>query len=720
MATSYNAARRLAARALAGVARITRRLNRLRRYHFHPMIRLNTGHADPPSLAGWTLLLGVTCVGAESAHPPLHEIDFEQLMEIEITTASRKLQPINQTAAAAFVITADDIRRSGARSIPEALRLAPGIEVAQISPSKWSVTIRGFSGRWANKLLVLVDGRSVYTPSFGGVYWELQDVLLDDVARIEVIRGPGATLWGANAVNGVINIITYSAAETPGGLVEVTNSAPFKSASARWGGKLGENGSYRFSLKTDHGSGTDSYWSPPLPNDYGRRSLGFRVEGYGTEKDFFSLTGNLTDLDQGQQGWHATGATGQTLHQKNPARAANLVARWEHSLSVDSETTLQLSLDRHTAEEISLKERRNTFDVDFQHHFSMAARHEVVWGLNYRLSIDDTESKRDDFGVRPGSERLHTLSAFFQDEIELVEDAFWIDLGAKLEHNDYVGYVWQPNVRALWKPTQDQSVWASVARAARMPTRQDRGYQARIAFFRGPSEANPLPYDIGLVMGASPEFGSELLTAFELGYRVRPLPDLVVDAAVFLNRYSDLRDAEFDSLYVDDDRLNALFRIVNGISGNTYGFELTTDWRPSNQWRFQLSYSYLQFDLESEATADPWVFPDSASVYSGYSPTQQASIRASWTPRADLDLDLWLRAVDELPTTDFMQFDGVRKIEAYFALDARIAWRPSRLIELALIGKNLLDPQHLEYVQEFWSEAAMVPRSLMVSARIDY
>ncbi len=656
----------------------------------------------------------------------LLDLGFEQLMDLEVSTAARKEQPLSQTPAAAYVITSDDIRRSGAASIPEALRLAPGVAVAQISPSKWSVSIRGFSGRFANKLLVLIDGRSIYTPAFSGVYWEIHDLPLEDIERIEVIRGPGATLWGANAVNGIINIITRHASATHGAALDLRGGSNLQSGSLRWGGRLGEQADLRLYAKAQRQDGFEATGGSELENGYQRQQAGFRADWAVGGSDQFTLQGDLIRLDQDQEqnipDLANPPAFSSRIQDRVDVNAGNLLARWERSLAVDSEVRLQAYYDYYEREEFSRSERVATLDLDLQHHFSAAGRHDIIWGLAYRHTDDTTRGNPALVTERRDSRSLDTFSGFIQDEIELVDDSLWLTLGSKVEHNDLTGVEWQPNVRALWTPDADQSLWGSISRAVRTPSFGERDYSIARNSIPPFSAQNPGPLPIIQTLDGDPGYGSERLVAYELGYRRRFDPRLTLDAALYYNDYDHLLVTRFVAPQFQGDHLSLPTLFHNDMAGSTYGAELTLDWHPAAQWRIQPSLALWQADLHLKADNNlPAAAAQGAIRFREQSdPQLQFSLRAGWSPRSDLDLDLWLRHVSEVPTLGGSTDPGVAGADAYTTLDLRAAWRPLAGLELALIGKNLLQDQHREGVEELYAVPSEVPRSIMATLRYGF
>ena len=672
--------------------------------------------------AAYLALLGGT---PHAAGQELLELGFEQLMDMEVSTVSRKSQTLSRTAAAAYVISREDIRRSGASSLPEALRLAPGVHVAQISASKWSVSIRGFGGRFANKLLVLMDGRTVYTPAFAGTYWEMQDLMLEDIERIEVIRGPGATLWGANAVNGIINIITRHSDNTREGVTSASLGSGERSLGYRHGGAIGSDGAYRVYAKTTHADALQDSAGLDLDDGFARHQAGFRADWLGDQRNQFSLHGHVQHLRQGQTlevpllsppaastGW---------LHETVKTDSASLVGRWQHSLAVDSEISLQVYFDHYDRDELAFGETRNTFDLDFQHQFAWGELHQLIWGLGYRRSHDDFDSDPALAMAAMQSKTLTTLSTFVQDEIELANDRLWLTLGTKLEHNSYTGNEWQPSARLLWAPSGHHSLWASVSRAVRTPSRGETGMAINYELLPVGSPSNPTgPFPVLTQQRENLGMDAEKLTAFEVGARWQPDPGLTLDLAAYYNRYKDLRSPE---LLAQDLSALPLYVIqpntlINDEYGETYGVELAGDWRVSDAWRLQLAWSLFEAHLRLDnAAAIPY---DATLLDERNTPQQIASLRSSWSPRGDLDVDLWLRYTSDVGIPSPGSQIIPDPVAPDLGLDARLAWRPTKDLELALVGKNLLDPTHEEAEQEVWPVRSEIARSVSLNMQLSF
>ncbi len=613
----------------------------------------------------------------------LTELSIEQLMNIEITTAGRKNQRLSETAAAVFVITQEDIRRSGATTIPDLLRMVPGLQVARIDGNKWAVTARGFNGRFANKLLVLMDGRSVYSPLFSGVIWDVQDTMLEDIDRIEVIRGPGASVWGANAVNGVINIITKPASETQGGLVAaLAGTVENGNVAARYGGTIGKTGAYRLYGKYfDRDGGVDAM-GDDTPDDWHAFRTGFRTDWQPNPFHRMTLQG---DLYKGRSGERLTynlptlpfAATDDVDEQY---QGGNLLGRWTCQGGTQSETVLQFYYDRTHRNFVLTEETRDIFDLDVQHRTVLMDRHEIQWGAGWRITRDDltntfpltfTELSRTD----------NLFSAFVQDEIRFFDDKVRVTLGSKFEHNDYTGFEVQPSARALWAITGNHSVWAAVSRAVRTPARAEQTARYNLQVF--PLDpANPFGPTATFSVSGNSDFVSEDVIAYEAGYRVNLYDRLSVDITGFYNRYHDVRSTNART------PVPWQLDMVNAIDGNVYGVEAAADSDITDWWRLKLAYTYIQIDLDP---SDIPIVRGDISVFEGDAPKHQLSMRSLMSLGERWNLDGWIRYVDALPS---------QNVDAYTVLDLRLGWQAAKNLEMAVVGRNLLDSRHAEYIPE--------------------
>ena len=653
--------------------------------------------------------LSVASGGPAKPQVDLVDLSLEELMDVEVTSASRKPQRTGDVASAVFVISQDDIRRSGATTVPEVLRMAPGIHVARIDANKWAVTARGFNGRFANKLLVLIDGRTVYTPLFSGVFWDVEDLMLEDVEQIEVIRGPGASVWGSNAVNGVINIITKASSDSQGLLASVgVGSEDHGLGAVRFGGELGgEKGHYRVYGKYFD---RDSSVSPSMgiqPND------GWSATRAGARFDLAPSTRDSVDL-------HASvysGRSGETVIATSPLTpfpmmrdgdqdlaGVSVLGRWERQLSESSTMLLQGSYSRTTRDSTLFSETRSLTEVDFRHRVALGSRHEFAWGVGYQQGLDDVGPSHNII-LDPSQGDHGIASTFLQDEVAVLSDRLYLTLGTKIEHYSQNSKVEvQPTARLLWKVSADHSLWAAASRAVRTPSRFEesgriRGLGGLLAgnlAESAPPSIFGLPVEIQLWGGEG--FAPEALVAYELGYRAQALEQLSIDTAVYYNDYSDHRflapgpllcapqgTPASPSCLATAQRVILPWVTVNGHETQTYGFETFADWRPAGWFRLQPTYTFFGRPMSDR--------PDRALVElsEGQSPTHQWSLRQSVDIGTRVQVDASARYVDSLP---FLA------IESYTAIDARVAWRLSSDLELALVGRNLFDSSHPEFVSE--------------------
>lgn len=642
------------------------------------------------------ILAGAGMAAAQVAADDLTQLSIEDLMDVEIFSASKKTQKLLDTPAAAFVITREDIRRSGATSIPEVLRMAPGVEVTQISASEWAISIRGFNNRFADNLLVLIDGRSVYTPLFSGVYWGAQGVLLEDVESIEVVRGPGGALWGANAVNGVINIRTRQARDTQGGLATVLEGNQEHNAAFRYGGRLGENGHYRVYAKGFRRDASRDAEGDPAHDAWDQVQGGFRTDWTLSGQDELTLQGDFYD-GQPDQTLTITALTPPSTTVVNDSvdlRGGNLLLRWKRRLGADSEWILQSYYDSTERREVDLDQRIDTFDLEFQHRFPWGERQDITWGLGYRSVQDDLDGT---FTVSFDPTHLHTqlYSAFVQDEIRLRDDVR-LTLGSKFEHNDYTGFEIQPTARLLWKVDPQQSVWGAVSRAVRTPSRSDADIRINVAAVPG------TPPTLVSIIGNA-DMDSEELVSFEVGYRSEPRRDLSLDVTMFYNHYNRLRNVEGSAgfeLTPPPPHLLLAQTLGNFSEADTYGLEVALAWQPLDNWRLNAGYTWLHIDAQNDPNRNIVVTP--ASSIEGKDPNHQFVLRSQWDLTKNLELDLGLYYVDDLP---------VLNIPSYTRLDLRLGWRPRKDLEFSLVGQNLLDDRHLEFSSDDLV-ASEIPRSV--------
>jgi iron complex outermembrane recepter protein len=580
----------------------------------------------------------------------LTEISLESLTNIQVTSVSKRAESLSGAAAAVYVLTGNEIRRSGVRSLPEALRLVPGLTVAQIDAHTWAVTARGFNGTVADKLEVLMDGRSLYTPFFSGVFWDEKNTFIQDIDRIEVIRGPGAALWGANAVNGVINIVTKSAGETQGTLAEAGGGGEIDGfAGIRHGGELGESGHYRAYVQTFRYGENQRVNGADANDNWDQTQAGFRTDWKSGEKDNFTVQGDAYDgsIDT---------ATETTME------GHNLVGRWTRALSDTSDVNLQFFYDHYKRETPSYTEERDTYDLDFNHRFQWRPKHEILWGGGYRRSSDDIAA----VGILqfvPASLTIDTFSFFAQDQID-VTDKLKVTLGSKFEDNDFTGFEVQPSARFAYLLDDRRTVWGAVSRAVRTPNRLDRSLSAP-------------PFLIN-----STGFESETVIAYELGYRTQLRDNLSLDTALYYNQYDELRGIN-NSV--------APPMISNEGEGDGYGIEISALWRVNDRWRINAGYNFQHLDIDPKSGSSD----TSIENADRNDPHHQFLLRSSWDLRDNWTLDGTLRHVSGLP--DQHPTGSSANVGSYSDLDLRLAWQYSKSVEFALVGSNLLHASHVEF-----------------------
>jgi len=613
----------------------------------------------------------------------LKNLSLEDLLSTEVTTVSRHSEKLSDAAAAVFVITNEEIRRSGATSLPEALRMVPGLQVAKINTGSWVVTSRGFAGLHANKLLVLIDGRTVYTPLFSGVFWDTQDALLADIERIEIIRGPGASLWGANAVNGIINIITKHAVDTQGGyLAAGAGTEENYFGGGRYGFKIGEDTYMRLYAKAfERDQGASAGLHPPHDHWQGGRG-GLRLDWQLSRDSDLTVEGEFFKSDLGLTrsviSYTHAPIYGELVDTRNKTAGGYLLGRWSKVFSADSDMALQVYYVQSSMEDLLLEEDRQTADIDFQHRFRLGARQNVVWGLGYRVTWDEMVSSPY-LQVTDPTKDLHLFSAFVQDRITVIPEKFWLTLGSKFEHNDLTEWEIQPTIRMTYKPFESQTLWASVSRAVRTPSRGEAGFQTDWSIVPPGTAENPMQVPLLTQIEANPDVAAEDLIAYEAGFRWTARDIFFMDLAVFYHDYRDILGDEEGMPHPAYDPVPHLvlpLQVANNDEAVGYGAELAITYCPADFWQFKGAYTYLELDFENSYTL------------AGASPRHQFSLRSLTDLGESLELDLWLRYVDELSRLD---------VDSYWNFDARLGWKLTPNWTLSLVGQNLLEESHLEY-----------------------
>jgi len=636
-------------------------------------------------------------------------MSLDDLMNVEVTSVSKKEEKLSEAPAAVYVLTQDDIHRSGATSIPEALRLVPGLDVARIDAHTWAISSRGFNDQYADKLLVLIDGRSVYSPLFSGVFWDVQDPMLEDVDRIEVIRGPGATLWGANAVNGVINIITKSAKDTQGWLFSGGGGNLDRGfGEFRYGGLRGDDLSYRLYGKYFDDADSELLGGGNGRDDWQQGRGGFRVDWQPSRDNLLTVQGDAYVGTEGQVNSEPTITPPyvQRLTQATDFSGGDILSRWTHTLANGSEIKLQTYYDKTLRDTAIAGDNLNTFDIDLQYDRHVGSRQEVIAGLGYRLE-DEAIKNTPYVAFNPNHTDYQLFSGFVDDEVTLLPDRLKLTLGTKLEHNDFTGFEVEPNGRISWTPTIHQTVWAAVSRAVRTPAEYERN---------GRIELEAIPPG-GVFPGSPPAlvtvegdraFDSEDLIAYELGYRVRPCERVSLDFATFYNDYTHLATDTTGTPVAGTppDFLVVPEPFGNNASAQTYGLEAAGNWQMFDWWRWQATYTWLHILLHVD---DPSI--TSPELQRDGSPQQQFSLRSSMDLPHQIQFDATLRYVDRVTVWSWTSETNLH-VPQYFSLDLRLAWKPRTNLEFSVVGQDLLNGEHLEYGPTLQSQTTEVGRSV--------
>ncbi|MBU4262485.1 MAG: TonB-dependent receptor [Proteobacteria bacterium] len=621
------------------------------------------------------------------------DMGLAQLMQVTITSVAKKPQPLADTAAAVFVITQEDIRRSGVTSIPEALAMAPGIQVARISSSKWSVSSRGFGGLTSNKLLVMIDGRSVYTPAYSGTFWDMQNTLLEDIDRIEVIRGPGGTIWGANAVNGVINIITKKSQDTLGTMVRVGagNEEKFTTG-ARYGATIGDSAFGRFYVTANDRDSNELAGSEQDAHD-GWRNIqgGFRMDGIVGSKNEWTLLGDLY-RNKGDQivfpFWLEGVIYPATDYGDYTSEGGNLIGSWQHRLSGGDLLTFKAYYDKNDREESYYEQTFTTIDLDLQYETSLGDRNSLTMGTGFR-QVDGQFLQT--FQVIVPDQTNDLYSAFLQDEIKLIDDRLWLTVGTKYEHNDFTGSEWQPSARLLWKPAMDHSLWTSIARAVRTPSLTEINGAVTVGVYPTGYGTQTIPVR---VVGNS-DFESETLIAYEAGYRWLVSQHFSFDVAAYYNDY----DKIYSNAYIPP---SPDLPLVNAKEGDGHGVEIAANWQTNSWLSFYFAYTWQELNIDVKDSWKPLISQEEFDTNN--IPKHLLSVRSAIDLTENWQLNCWLRYVSGIG-------DG-NNVDSYYLFDANLIWKPRKDLEIMFAGQNLFNNNQLEYVAEFITPPTEIERSI--------
>jgi iron complex outermembrane receptor protein len=635
---------------------------------------IGSGHA-------WCQLQGAS---AASSEIDLKNLSLEQLGNIEVTTVSKEPEELWQTPVAIYILTQDDIRRSGATTLPDLLRTVPGVEVAEEQSNQWAVGIRGFGSGFSKGVLLLIDGRSAYTPLYEGVYWDVQDVMLEDIDRIEVIRGPGGTIWGSNAVNGVINIITKKAGETQGTLAAgASGNVDRFNGDIREGFRIGRTLAMRVFAK---GFVREPEYNPNH-DPYDRWNLthgGFRADWSATAEDSVRAQG---DLYTGHSGEQVGLGVYQPLEQisvdaTEAVSGGDVLLRWEHRSASKSDFSLRTYFDRTNRQGPQFGETRDTVDIDFIDHIATLPRQDLIWGAGMRLSPSNFLQTQPTVDFAPHQQTDSIYSSFVQDAFQLVPAQLSLTLGSKLEDNNYSGFEVQPNARLLWTPAEHASLWSSVSRAVRTPGRLDQDVE-----LTGVASAPGLGTFLERIEG-DPNFQSEVTIAYEAGYRQLLTPTLYVDVAAFHDQYDKLESygkLSFSTITTPIHALLLNVPLANGIKGVGNGVEIAPNWKPTRWWELKGNVSLLHLALRPKAG-----FTDTTTVanYEGTSPHSEVTAQSLLDLPHGVEFDVDYRFVSQLPA---------QKVRGYQTADVHGAWKIGEHWELSVAGRNLLQPEHQEF-----------------------
>lgn len=649
---------------------------------------------------------------AGQAHHDLKKLSLKELVNIEVTSVSKKVEKLTEATAAVYVITSEDIRRMGMTSIPEALRMVPGLQVAQISASEWSVTPRGFGGTFANKLLVLIDGRSVYTPLFSGVFWDVQDVLLEDIDQIEIVRGPGGTLWGANAVNGIINIITKNSADAQGiYLIAGIGTEEKGFTSFRQGGKIGAKSSYRVYAKYTNRDKLIFEDNLSANDAWEIKRGGFRFDSEKSEKSSFCLMGDVYNGKVNHTYELALLTEPWKMESRDAADVSggNILGRWIYKFTPFSVMSFQAFYDRTERTDIWIIEKRNTFDIDLQHDQRISSRVNVLTGLGIRRTSDDFDSTLTQW-LKPEEQTDNLYSAFIRANISIIRQRLNLAVGSKFEHNNYSGFEYQPSLRLLWLPHPRHTIWTAVVRAVRTPSRAERASHVILAVVPPFSSTNNSALPLSLSMIGNDNFTSENMLAYEVGYRVEGPANISLDLAGFYNVYDNLRSMDIGTPAPNDSPPTYLIlplTLSNLGNGKIYGFELVADMRITYRLAVKAWYAFTHTHIDFPAIGELRSFSSSEYAY----PENQFHMRFISNPFSNIELDIGFRFVDNLSSMD---------IDSYYTADFRLGWTPYLGLELSLVGRNLFERRHAEFGTVLNSHLTEIERSVYASVAWRY
>ena len=651
---------------------------------------------------GRAMLLTLVPLCAGQAVKDLADLSIEELLNIKVTSVARKPQSLRTAAAAVFVITSEDIRRSGLHSLPEVLRLAPGVQVARVETGTWAISIRGFNNDFANKLLVLIDGRSVYNEVWSGVYWNLQDLALDNIERIEVVRGPGAALWGVNAVNGVINIITKPARDTQGGLITAEAGTEMETNNrARYGGRIGSKALYRIGARESTHEALSGLSGDISRHGWGTASVDFRIDWDITPRDSLMVSGQGYRSELGHAFVLPSAANPFPPIQdvREEPWDGFILADWQRRFSDRSSIEARASWGRTDSGDANVSAVFIDREFEFQQRVGLGSRQDLLWGATIHSGVYDV-TPHETFRFDPAHTDANIFSFFATDEISIVRDRLYLTLGMQTGHHYATGFEAQPTARLSWTPAKKLTTWAAISRAVRTPSVSERSFDAILAAIPLESPSFGLFHGLG-----NPGLRSETTLAYEAGQRVQLGRTASLDVSAFYNVHQHLIGRNTESPFFVPPRPNELAhlefpsRFENALQGVSYGSELSASWAPVQRWRVMAGYSWLRTQMR----AYPGMAIDNPEDTGGTSPQHQ------WEWRSELDLSKKLDFDTALYFYGAMPAIGVPQ---YLRGDLRLGWRPKERIEFSAGVQNAFEPGHLEFFSTRLRTSLSVPRNI--------
>jgi len=630
---------------------------------------------------------------AEADTSMLLEMDMAQLMNVEVTSVDKWAMPLNDAAAAITVISSEDIARSGMQTVPELMRMVPGMQVARTSASAWAISARGFNGTFARTMLVMVDGRSIYTPLTAGVDWFRRDLLLDNIKRIEVIRGPGGAIWGANAMTGVINIITKKSLDTQGILVGGSGGNQLHAmAKVRYGGELGYNTSYRISGRyAGHG------------RQMNINGLAYNHDEWDQQRFDFRLDSRLSSVDRiSLQGARSQG----TLHNIPSSgifSGAHLMGEWRHDYAEDSALRIQAYVDQTKKE--TFKQLRfdhiDIYDLDMAHHFNLTEQFGLNWGVGYRqtrFNNINTTGTNPLLFYQPGRSHTRTYRGFVQGRSYGFDNRVQLTLGSKFENNSYTGFEYQPSAQLLWHIREQHTVWGAISRTVSTPTRFDDAATLTLSGL-----PFPFPPSINLIH-PNPDLKSQVQLSYEAGYRGMLADNLHLSLSIYYNRYKQLSTSEDFGIFGG--------MISNGLGGSVHGGELTLQWQAARDWLLKASYSHI--NMES-LKPEPWSTAQTAGVE-----TVQSNARNMASLQSRVDLPWQLQFDSAIYYVASLQASGGTITPAYNRVDARIGWSPNNKLRLSLAVNDIFDKSRPQYLDAVTFNPTDIGRSMHAQATLQW